>query len=417
VLIAMARLLGLPELFLSGTACLVLLAGALAYAQLVPVSLRAERRLLPGRVHLQRESRVELTLTNRGRWASPVLSARDHFGGGRRATTFVVGPLRPSERTTARYWLFAERRGVFDVGPLELELRDPFGLAERRVMAAPRSRLVVFPRVEALVLGVGQGDEDLQADPPLASLLGRHGDELYSLRPYAVGDDLRRVHWPSTAHRDELMIRQDQRPGQGGLTVLLDLRRQVHTGASAERAISVAASVAVAASRAGQALGLVTTERHGAGSTKGRGQHGHEHRPAQLPQLLERLAAAGPSSSGFAEALAVVAGSRARRRQLVAITTSAADPADLRALYGLGRQFGAAVVVVVEPVMMETGSGAPAPGAMGPRGPGPSALPAVRVVTVRAGQPLAAAWEAVPRLSSTRGQAGVRRRPAPVPPT
>lgn len=405
-LIATARLLGLPELFLAGTACLVLLAGALAYAQLVPVSLRAERRLLPGRVHLQRRSRVELTLTNSGRWASPVVSARDHFGGGRRATTFVVGPLRPSERTTARYWLLAERRGLFDVGPLELELRDPFGVAERRVIAAPRSRLVVFPRVEALTLGAGQGDEDLRADPPGASLLGRHGDELYSLRPYAVGDDLRRVHWPSTAQRDELMIRQDQRPGQGGLTVLLDLRRQVHTGASAERAISVTASVAVAASRAGQALRLVTTERHGPGSPTGRGDHGPERRPARLPQLLERLAAAEPSSSGLAEALADVAGSRPRRRQLIAITTSAADPADLRALYGLGRQFGAAVVVVVvvvEPAMVETGPGARPL----------SAPPGVRVVTVRAGQPLAAAWQAVTR-SSTRGHAGPRR-PAPVP--
>ncbi|MBO0894395.1 MAG: hypothetical protein J2O39_08455, partial [Acidimicrobiales bacterium] len=110
LLIGTARILGLPDLFLAGTACLALLACALAYAQLVPVSLGAERRLLPGRVHLHRQSRVELTLTNRGRWGSPVLSARDHFArdhsdGGRRATSFLIGPLRPSERATARYRL------------------------------------------------------------------------------------------------------------------------------------------------------------------------------------------------------------------------------------------------------------------------------------------------------------------------
>ncbi|MBO0715573.1 MAG: DUF58 domain-containing protein, partial [Acidimicrobiales bacterium] len=364
-------------------------------------------------------------------WGSPVLSARDHFArdhsdGGRRATSFLIGPLRPSERATARYRLTAERRGVFEVGPLELELRDPFGLAERRVIAAARNRLVVFPRVEPVLLGSGQGDDDLRVDPPGASLLGRHGDELYSLRPYAVGDDLRRVHWPSTAHRDELMIRQDHRPGQGGLTVLLDLRRQVHTGASAERAISVAASVAVAASRAGQSLRLVTTEGRTNGGPSGNGEHHREHHPAQLPQLLERLAAAGASSSGLAEAVALVAASRPGRRQLVAITASDAAPGDLQALHRLGRQFGEAVVVLVETARAGTagagtagaGTGrgmgrADVAGAPGRRPAAPGGFPGVRVVTVAAGQPLAIAWAAVTGLTSTPGRAARRRGAAP----
>lgn len=414
VLLGTARLLGLPDLFLAGTACLALLAAALAYAQLVPVSLRAERRLLPARVHLQRRSRVQLTLTNAGRWASPALVARDRFAGGRRATTFQLGPLRPSQRLTASYWLLAERRGVFEVGPLELVLRDPFGLAQRRVTAAPRSRLVVFPHVEPLVLGVGQGDDRLRAESPGASLLGRHGDELYSLRPYAVGDDLRRVHWPSTAHRDELMIRQDQRPGQGGLTVFLDLRPQVHTAASAERAISVAASVAVAASRAGQVLRVVTTEQPAPRSARGRGEPDLEHHPVQLPLLLERLAAADPSSAspGLAEAVAIVAGLRPGRHLLVAITTSAAAPGDLRALHGLGSQFAAAVMVVVEAEAEALGPRAPEQKALRP-----SALPGVRIVTVSAGQPLAAAWAAAPGRSPTRGRLASDRRRAPAHPT
>ena len=59
--------------------------------------------------------------------------------------------------------------------------------------------------------------------PPNA--LGRHGEDFYALRPYVVGDDLRRVHWPSTARHDELMVRQDELPWQDRTTVLLDVRR------------------------------------------------------------------------------------------------------------------------------------------------------------------------------------------------
>ncbi len=54
--------------------------------------------------------------------------------------------------------------------------------------------------------------------------LGRGGEDFYALRHYVVGDDLRRVHWPSTARHDELMVRQDELPWQGRATVLVDVR-------------------------------------------------------------------------------------------------------------------------------------------------------------------------------------------------
>jgi uncharacterized protein (DUF58 family) len=400
VLFGAGRLVGLPELFVAAAACLALLAGAVVYAQLVPITLRAEQRLLPSRVHLQRPSRVELVLSNVGRWSCPVLTVHDHFDG-RRSTTFQLGPIGPSGRITVSYSLPTERRGVFEVGPLEVVLEDPFGLTERRTMAASPSRLVVFPRVEPLVLPAGRGGDDLRADHPRAGLLGRH-DEQYSLRPYAVGDDLRRVHWPSTAHRGELMIRQDQMPGQDELTILLDLRRPVHTDSSLERAISVAASGVVAAGRAGQTVRLVTTGGVVSGFTEGR--RAPERGPAHVARLLERLAEAeSSSSSGLPTALAYAARVRGRRAQLLAITTSAVTPADLGVLYGLAPQLAWLVLV------------AGGPDARGPLRP--PELPGVGVVTVGPGQPLAAAWARVPARASTRAAAGHRRPPAPVHPT
>ncbi len=75
-----------------------------------------------------------------------------------------------------------------------------------------------------------------------------------------MGDDLRRVHWPSTARRDELTVRQDERHQQGRTTVLLDVRRAVHTDVSFERAVSAAASLLVAATVRGDEVRLVATD-------------------------------------------------------------------------------------------------------------------------------------------------------------
>jgi uncharacterized protein (DUF58 family) len=115
------------------------------------------------------------------------------------------------------------------------------------------------------------------------------GDEFHSLRPYVIGDDLRRVHWPSTARRDELTVRQDERHQQGRTTVLLDVRRAVHTEATFERAVSATASLLVAAEVRGDEIRLVTTE--GTDSGYGAGA-------SVLAAMLEFLAAVATTERG-----------------------------------------------------------------------------------------------------------------------
>ncbi len=69
-----------------------------------------------------------------------------------------------------------------------------------------------------------------------------------SIREYRVGDDLRRVHWRSTARRGAVMVRSDEHPGRPDVVVLLDTRAGAHrgrgAGSSLEWAISAAASAA-----------------------------------------------------------------------------------------------------------------------------------------------------------------------------
>ena len=154
-----------------------------------------------------------------------MLTVRDPFDRGRRQARFLLGPLRPDTSSRAAYRLPTERRGVFEIGPLEITNTDSFGLASTRQVVAPATELTVYPALDAIVpLPQTQGHDPLAgADHPTA--LGVAGEDFYALRAYEVGDDLRRVHWPSTARHDELMIRQDEMPWQGRATVLLDTRR------------------------------------------------------------------------------------------------------------------------------------------------------------------------------------------------
>jgi uncharacterized protein (DUF58 family) len=87
------------------------------------------------------------------------------------------------------------------------------------------------------------------------------------VRPYRIGDELRRVHWRSTARYDELMVRLEERPWRGGTTLLLDRRDCAHrgrgAGSSLEYAISVAASVYAHLLARGEPVAMVAEDGTG----------------------------------------------------------------------------------------------------------------------------------------------------------
>jgi uncharacterized protein (DUF58 family) len=149
-------------------------------------------------------------------------------------TGLIVYPLRPVLRGTHR------------IGPLSASTTDPLGLAQFENELAPPSTLRVVPRVVGLrglppALGSGDGT------PGAALAHQGQGAADVLVRPYRHGDELRRVHWRSTARHDELMVRLEERPWRGGITVLLDRRDTAHAGhgplSSLEFAISMAASI------------------------------------------------------------------------------------------------------------------------------------------------------------------------------
>src|SRR5437660_8459465 len=85
------------------------------------------------------------------------------------------------------------------------------------------------------------------------------GLDFFALREYEVGDDLRRVHWRSTARTGDLMLCQDELRHGEVATVLVDTRAAAHDGDSFERALEVAASVTAALVAGGRRVRFLTT--------------------------------------------------------------------------------------------------------------------------------------------------------------
>lgn len=278
-LIVVGRLLGIFELFLLGAGGAVLVVAAVLRVATLRLRVDVTRELHPARVHAGTPSRVELEVRNRSGLRTPVLTLRDPVGRGRTARV-VLAPLGTDETVRAAYRLPTDRRGLLRVGPMTIEITDPFGIASTTTQGAGITELTVWPAVDdVLPLPHTSGDDPLAgADHP--NPLASHGDDFYALRPYVVGDDLRRVHWKSSARSEELLVRQDEMPWQGRATVVLDARRGTHSDESFERAVSAAASVILACSRRHFLVRLVTTagddSQFGAGGT-------------HVESLLERL--------------------------------------------------------------------------------------------------------------------------------
>ena len=162
-------------------------------------------------------------------------------------------PVR-AERHRARrirelsYPLRSDLRGKFVVGPLEIRIADAFGLVELGRSFSTSTTFVVTPKVvplpRAVVTGSWLGDGDGRARAMAAA-----GEDDVVPRPYRDGDELRRVHWRSTARYGELMVRREEQQWRNRVTLLLDTRRGAHAGSGAgssfEFAVSAAASVGV----------------------------------------------------------------------------------------------------------------------------------------------------------------------------
>jgi uncharacterized protein (DUF58 family) len=338
-----ARIAGSPTLHMIAVGLVVLPFATSLFARWSRHRLRIRRRLSETRVQPGQRVQVELEVENQTSAQTSFLLIEDRLPSALgRSARLVIASLHGRGRQLVRYTLTPRRRGRYMLGPLTVDLSDPFALTKVRVEFDEREELVVAPEVENLI-GGPDSPFGTTSGLALAKHLFRTGDEFYTMRAYVEGDDLRRIHWRSVARSGELMIRQDESSRRSNAVLFVDTRDsavgQTHSPCF-EKVVSAGASLGILLLRYGFSVKLVTT---------------------QLPpqrvgeeQLLEALAGISHDTSRALSTglgrLRMAAGSDTT----LVVVGAPPPPNELAALIRTGAMFGPKIGIFVHPTDPDT---------------------------------------------------------------
>jgi uncharacterized protein (DUF58 family) len=259
---------------------------------------------------------VQLELDAEGLVPSGTLVLRERIARlGERETALV----RRHGRLRGKYVLRRVPRGRYPIEAAQIVIEDPFGLERVEVELPAQSSILVYPRlvdVDRLF------SESGARTPEGRRLLLRRpsGFDLHSVREYERGESLRRVHWPSTAKRGQLMVKELEDSPRDETAVLLDADAASVVGtapdSSFELAVRAAGSILKSHASRGRRAALVV---NGARPVYQR-VHSFD---GEWHRALELLAAVEPDGHApVAAMLADEAGPASRAVELTVVTSA-----------------------------------------------------------------------------------------------
>jgi uncharacterized protein (DUF58 family) len=334
-----ARLVGSGGMELVGIGLIALPFLAGLFVRWGRTRLRIRRRLSDVRVTPGTRVTVRLEVENEAPVPSPFLMVEDRLPPplGRPARLVISG-MPPRATQEASYTVLPQGRGRYRLGPLAVDVSDPFALTRQRLEHDHLDELLVTPEIEDLS-AAPSSDVGPSWGATRARQLFRTGEDYYTMRQYQEGDDLRRIHWRSVARTGDLMIRQDESSRRASGLVFLDNRGhalgRAH-GPAFERAVSVAATLGVLLADRGFSLRLGTAEAS----------------PSSVSQerFLDALAGISDASvRSIGPSLAHLRAGASAETSLVYVGAPP-TPGELTSLIRAGSGFGPKLVVLVQPV-------------------------------------------------------------------
>jgi len=237
------------------------------------------------------------------------------------------------------------QRGIFTLGPWSVSMGDPFGFFEVTVDHPQTEGFVVYPAVSQLPwLDLPRGRA--AGNAPAGARALELTTNAASVRPYAPGDPLHRIHWRSSARRDALFVKEFDLEPSGDLWVILDLEEAVQAGqgerSTEEYGVILAASLANAMLLENRAVGLVA---HGAEDVIVVPDKGRD----QLWRLLRVLAVVSAQGQRPLSQVIEAVDSSLGRGLTVVIITPSCDPRWPASLLSLMRRGIAVMAVLLDP--------------------------------------------------------------------
>ena len=219
--------IGVLDLMYFGILLLAVLGASIASLYLARRSDVVTRSLAPDVATVGRDTLVTVRVGVRTAVPTPPGTWRDTLPAGLSGAASGVFPalgsgLRGSERVVdISYSVRGVKRGIHSIGPLSVRSSDPFGLARRTTMFGERTPVTVAPAIidlPPLTDFAGEAGGTLHTS---TNQLGQGADNLVA-RAYVPGDSMRRIHWRATAHRDQLMVRQEEQESTPEASVVID---------------------------------------------------------------------------------------------------------------------------------------------------------------------------------------------------
>lgn len=377
---AVLFLLPLISCFLAGR----LTRAGLACERRAPASCRAGERIV-----------VVLNVSNAGRLPKFAFEVEDplpHWLRRVEDDPLLILSLEPGETGQASYALEADKRGVYALGPARLLASDPMGLSSYTHSLGEASELVVYPTPIPISRSFLEGASSWGWREQANARTRGAGMDFHGVREYQSGDELRRVHWRTTARTGRLAVTEYTQGFMSDAVVALDLNRDAYrdTGEGQDSALECAVTIAVTVCddllRQGNAVRLLTPQTVGEGADP-------TGEAETMTRILNHLARAQADSPLALPAVLQAALARAASETtLVYITPDAGNPA----LAAVTAEFGARGARVFGFALDAASFGAaPAPGAQA------AALPGI-VQPVRHGDNLQHVIEGLSHVPGTR---------------
>ncbi|MEO8889680.1 MAG: DUF58 domain-containing protein, partial [Jatrophihabitantaceae bacterium] len=244
--------------------------------------------------------------------------------------------MRRGERGMRTYRLPTRQRGIFDVGPVEVTRRDAFELFRTSRKHGSPERIWVYPRVLGFrALPAGQ---TRHLEGPSSDTSPQGNITFHRLREYVVGDDLRMVHWRSSARTGTLVVKHNVDTSQPYTVLLFDQRPDRYTAEAFEEAVDVAASVAISGSVNKAPIELRLTDGTVIGGPRLR----------DVTPMIDHLTGVEPNPEGSLQA-ELIALRRSRGGTSFVVVTGVLDQSDLPYVTALRRRFDRLVVLSIDP--------------------------------------------------------------------
>ncbi len=286
----LADVTGLRVLYLLFAAFIGVFAISYVEVKSTPVSVRCSTVLAPNPCVEGSLVRMEVSASSRSRVGGLITSVREVLPDGLQPAEplRVSGPIRGS--LVASSCLKTLRRGVYTVTPLYASSSDIFGLMARSFRLGKETPLVVYPSHFPIEASRGTESSEMLG----ASTTGEKGAsaDFLRIRAYQPGDEVKTIHWKSSAKLGRLMARELEREETRSTTIVLDCQESTNRGREDlfELGVKIAASVAVSALGRDMEVKMVLWGREPRIVGKGRGEV-HYHR------IMSELASVKPVGS------------------------------------------------------------------------------------------------------------------------